>query len=169
VAPSLGFSDSNDWSVSRKYYEQAGEFFGNIGVGPQYTTNAEVRDCERQSGCLASSYNTYNAFTNNTGAISYDIKYKHKLSLCAGVAYDVSGWARTQQASRQAYNQEGCRITALLNGQQAFTDRIGYWDWPQYRYLHGVITPPSDVIAELVFRVDCNAPQITRPCARGIK
>jgi hypothetical protein len=108
-------------------------------------------------------------FTNNTGAISYELKYKHKLSLCAGVSYDVSGWARTQQASRQAYNPEGCRVTALLSDQQAFTDRIGYWDWPQYRYIHGVVTPTKDMLAELVFRVDCSVPQYSLPRARGIK
>jgi hypothetical protein len=141
-----------------------------VGIGPGYTNNAEVLDCSSRASCLASSYQTFNMFTNNTGAITYDLKYKHKLSLCAGVSYDLSGWARTQQASRQAYNSEGCRVTALLSDQQAFTDRIGYWDRPQYRYLHGVVTPSKDMIAELVFRVDCSAPKFTLPPrARGIK
>lgn len=166
----MGFGTSNDWSVSRAYFENSTDFFANVGIGPHYTTNEDVRACSPSNNCVNSRYEVMNVFTNNPGAASYDLKYKHKLSLCAGISYDVSGWARTQRASMNRFNPEGCRITALLDGQMAFTERIGYWDWPEYRYLHGVITPSKNLIAELIFRIDCNAPKVSGPVRpRGIK
>ncbi|KAL6706021.1 hypothetical protein ACN47E_006123 [Coniothyrium glycines] len=146
---------SNDWSVSGEWFEQDGGWFGGIGFGPSYSGGAT---------------NVYNAFTNSTLATTYDIKYKHPLNLCAGISYDVSGWTRTQYTTGSRWNSEGCRMTAFLDAQQAFTDRIGYWDYPRFRYVHGVVTPTADTVsAELFFRVECKVPQRVSARGRGIK
>ncbi|CAO2650059.1 Nn.00g013510.m01.CDS01 [Neocucurbitaria sp. VM-36] len=150
----LGYGTSDDWSYTRSFFETDGGWFANGGFGPAY------------SGTVSTS--VYTAYTNNTNDIFYDIKYKHPISLCAGTSYDVSGWMRIHR--RNSQYSEGCRVTAFLNGQQAFTDRLGYYD-QSYRYVHGTITPSGSVSgAELYFRVYCRAPQVpTLSAPRGIK
>ncbi|KAJ4373051.1 hypothetical protein N0V83_003342 [Neocucurbitaria cava] len=150
----LGYGTSDDWSYTRSFFETDGGWFANGGFGPSY------------SGTIATS--VYTAYTNNTADIFYDIKYKHPIALCAGTSYDVSGWMRIHR--RNSQYSEGCRVTAFLNGQQAFTDRLGYYD-QNYRYVHGTITPSTSVTdAELYFRVYCRAPQApTLSAPRGIK
>ncbi|KAF2269711.1 hypothetical protein CC78DRAFT_574575 [Lojkania enalia] len=110
----------------------------------------------------------YTIYTNNSDAWTYDIKYLHPLSLCAGTEYHVSSWIRNNR--RASSWTEGCRITAFLDGQQAWSDRVGYYDW-NYQYLDGTVTPTADVKnAEFYIRVECRAPQTDnylRP--RGIK
>lgn len=106
-------------------------------------------------------------YTNNATDAVFDIKYKHSIFLCAGVSYDVSVWATTNRV-RPKYS-EGCRVTAMVGGQQAFSDRIGYHDW-DFRYVHGTIIPSVDVPnAELYFRVTCRTPQYpTFTAPRGV-
>lgn len=133
--PTLGFETSDDWTYERSYFEQDGGFLAN------------------------SIYGEYTVYTNNSGSATYDIKYKHGLNLCAGTSYDVSGWVESYRP-RQNANRESCRITAFLDGQQAFTERLGWADYLNYRYLHGVITPTADTdSSELYFRVECPVPQ----------
>ncbi|KAF1848848.1 uncharacterized protein K460DRAFT_364796 [Cucurbitaria berberidis CBS 394.84] len=153
VTPTLGYGSSNDWSYTRSFFETNGGFFANAGFGPAYTGDV--------------STSVYTAYTNNTNDVFYDIKYKHPISLCAGTSYDVSGWTRVHR--RNSQYSEGCRVTAFLNGQQAFSDRVAFYDW-NYRYVHGTITPSADVSnAELYFRVFCRTPQIDLNAPRGIK
>jgi hypothetical protein len=149
-----GYGTSDDWSYSRDFYTQEnGRFWANAGYGPAYSGDVTT---------------DYTAFTDNAVDAFYDIKYKHPISLCAGTSYDISGWMRIHR--RNSVYSEGCRVTAMLNGQQAFSDRLGYHDW-NYRYVHGTITPATDVTdAELYFRVTCRSPQISGSSApRGIK
>jgi hypothetical protein len=110
----------------------------------------------------------YTALTGSPVATTYDIKYLHPLSLCAGTTYHVSSWVRNNR--RGSAWTEGCRVTAFLDGQSIWSDRIGSYDW-YYRYLDGTFTPSADTTtAEFFLRIECRDPQgsqYQRP--RGVK
>ncbi|KAF2848377.1 carbohydrate-binding module family 18 protein [Plenodomus tracheiphilus IPT5] len=136
-----GDATSDDWSTSTTYASSGFvDWFANVGQTPAF------------SG--PTNWAAYTAMTRAQPPSSYDIKYKHPVSLCGGIEYDVSGWIRTLSGSGSV-SREGCAMRALLNGQEAFYDRVGVYD-TKYRYVHGTITPAADVLdAELIFRVEC--------------
>ncbi|KAF2752272.1 hypothetical protein M011DRAFT_473515 [Sporormia fimetaria CBS 119925] len=110
----------------------------------------------------------YTAYTGKSTATTYDIKYLHPITLCAGTTYHVSAWVRNNR--RNSAWTEGCRVTAFLDDKKAWSDRVGFSDW-NYRYLDGTITPTTDTTtAEFFIRVECRdqqQPDTHRP--RGVK
>lgn len=110
----------------------------------------------------------YTVYTDIETAATYDIKYLHPVSLCAGTAYHVSTWVRTNR--RNSAWTEGCRVSAFLNDKVVYSDRVGWYDWI-YRYLDGTITVETDTSdAEFFIRVECRPAQVDNAQRwRGVK